>query len=164
MTSFRAVVVPAIPRFVAAALAIATTLGLAVTTLGRAGGTARAAAPGLAAAVARPGSTAIARTWHGKTRREKADEYERYLAAAVTKFRSIPGNLGYDVMRLDDGPEGADAVEFQVVSYWESLEAIKAYAGDDVRRTRSLPRDPEFLIDLEPWVRNYRLKVHDVSP
>jgi heme-degrading monooxygenase HmoA len=158
VTSSRA----AVPLALAAVLV--TTLGPSLTARGRASGTAEAATPGLAAAVARPGSTVIARAWHGKTPREKADEYERYLTAAVTKFRSIPGNLGYDVMRLDDGPGGAGVVEFQVISYWESLDAIKAYAGDDVRRTHSLPRDPEFLVDLEPWVRNYRLKVYDIAP
>jgi heme-degrading monooxygenase HmoA len=152
----------ALPLATTIALALVTTLGRSVTTLGHASGTAQAAAPGLSALVARPASTVIARAWHGTTRREKADEYERYLTGAVTKFRSIPGNLGYEVMRVDDGPSGPDLVEFQVISYWESLDAIKAYAGDDVRRTRSLPRDPEFLVDLEPWVRNYRLKVHDV--
>lgn len=101
----------------------------------------------------------VARVWHGKTPRAKADEYERYLAEAVKKFPTIPGNLGYQVMRLDGGPDGEQYTEFQVISYWESLEAIEAYAGEDIRRTRHLPRDPEFLVGLEPYVRNYALRV-----
>jgi heme-degrading monooxygenase HmoA len=113
----------------------------------------------LAAMSARPGKPVIARAWHGKTPREKADAYERYLAGAITKFPSIPGNLGYQLMRLDGGPDGEGFTEFQVISYWESLEAIRAYAGDDVRRTHDLPRDKEFLVGMEPYVRNYELRV-----
>jgi heme-degrading monooxygenase HmoA len=121
-------------------------------------------AGGLIAATARPGKSVIARTWHGRTSREKADEYEKYLAAAITKFPSIAGNLGYQMMRLDGGPDGAGYVEFQVVSYWESLDAIKAYAGEDVRRTRDLPRDSEFLVNKEAFVRNYDLRVNAIRP
>ena len=113
----------------------------------------------LAAMSERPGKPVIARAWHGKTPREKADAYERYLAGAITKFPSIPGNLGYQLMRLDGGPDGEGFTEFQVISYWESLEAIRAYAGDDVRRTHDLPRDKEFLVGMEPFVRNYELRV-----
>jgi heme-degrading monooxygenase HmoA len=148
-----------VPWFVVAA-------SLVVVGSFAASGTVAAAADraGLLGRAARPGSKVIARTWHGKTLREKADEYEKYLAGAVTKFATIPGNLGYQLMRLDGGPDGEAYVEFQVISYWESLEAIKAYAGDDVRRTRNLPRDPEFLVDLEPLVRNYELRVNAIAP
>jgi heme-degrading monooxygenase HmoA len=119
---------------------------------------------GLGASAQRPGQAVIARSWHGTTPKEKADEYERYLAGAITKFPSIPGNLGYQLMRVDGGPDGDGFVEFQVISYWESLDAIKGYAGDDIRRTRALPRDPEFLVHPEPLVRNYQLKVNAIRP
>jgi heme-degrading monooxygenase HmoA len=136
---------------------------VAWAALGRAAGHgwggARAAAPSLAE---RKG--AVARVWHGKTPRAKADEYERYLTSAVAKFPSIAGNLGYQVMRLDGGPDGDAFSEFQVISYWESLDAIHAYAGADVRRTRDLPRDREFLVDMEPYVRNYELRVNALRP
>jgi hypothetical protein len=52
----------------------------------------------------------------------------------------------------------------QVISYWESLDAIHAYAGEDIRRTRDLPRDKEFLVGMEPSVRNYELRVNAVRP
>ncbi len=106
-----------------------------------------------------PGAATVARVWHGKTLRARADEYEQYLTAAVARFPSIPGNLGYQVMRIDGGPDGDAYSEFQVVSYWESLDAIHAYAGEDIRRTHFLPRDPEFLVDPEPYVRNYAIRV-----
>ena len=119
---------------------------------------------GLMAMSARAGKPVIARAWHGKTPREKADDYEKYLAGAITKFPSIPGNLGYQLMRIDGGPDGDKYTEFQVVSYWESLDAIHAYAGEDIRRTRDLPRDKEFLVGMEPHVRNYELRVNALRP
>ena len=119
---------------------------------------------GLAAMAARPGKPVIARAWHGKTPRAKADAYEKYLAGAIAKFPSIPGNLGYQLMRIDSGPDGEAFTEFQVISYWESLDAIHAYAGEDIRRTRDLPRDKEFLVGMEPSVRNYELRVNAVRP
>ena len=119
---------------------------------------------GLTAMSSRPGKPVIARAWHGKTPREKADEYEKYLAGAVTKFPSIPGNLGYQLMRIDGGPDGDQYTEFQVISYWESLDAIHAYAGQDIRRTHDAPRDKEFLVGMEPYVRNYELRVNALRP
>lgn len=120
--------------------------------------------PGIAALSSRPGKPVIARVWHGKTPRAKADEYEKYISSAITKFASIGGNLGYQLMRIDGGPDGDAYSEFQVVSYWESREAIQAYAGEDIRRTHDLPRDHEFLIGMEPYVRNYELRVHVIRP
>lgn len=137
---------------------------LSALGLGLAAGSGKAEVPGLTAASARQGKPVIARAWHGKTPREKADEYERYLAGAITKFPSIKGNLGYQLMRIDGGPDGDQYTEFQVVSYWESLDAIHAYAGEDIRRTRDLPRDKEFLVGMEPYVRNYELRVNALRP
>jgi quinol monooxygenase YgiN len=102
---------------------------------------------------------AIARVWHGRTPNAKADAYATYLAGAITKFRQLKGNLGYQMMRETVG----DETHFMVVSYWTSRDAIKAYAGEDIRKTRNLPRDPEFLIDPEPTVMNYDLAVQVVG-
>ena len=114
--------------------------------------------PGLMALSSRPGKPVISRTWHGKTPREKADEYEQYLAGAIKKFPTIKGNLGYQLMRLD----GVRRVPGD--SYWEFLESIKAYAGADIRHTRDLPRDKEFLVNMEAYVRNYELRVNAIRP
>lgn len=144
----------------AGALLVAGAVGLGA---GLAGG-ALASGEKLAIYSSPPARPVIARAWHGKTPREKADEYEKYLSGAITKFPSIPGNLGYQLMRIDGGPDGAQYTEFQVISYWESTDAIHAYAGADIRRTHDLPRDREFLVDMEPSVRNYELHVNALRP
>ena len=117
-----------------------------------------------AQAGAHPGKPAVARAWHGKTPKARADEYEQYLSAAIKKFPTIKGNLGYQLMRLDGGPDGDQYTEFQVISYWDSLDSIHAYAGQDIRRTHDLPRDGEFLVAKEPFVRNYHLEVNAIRP
>jgi heme-degrading monooxygenase HmoA len=119
---------------------------------------------GLMALSARPGQSVIARVWHGRTVKAKADEYQKYLADAIKKFPTIKGNLGYQLMRIEGGPDGDEYVEFQVTSYWDALDSIKAYAGSDIRRTRDLPRDKDFLVNMEPFVRNYELVVNAIRP
>jgi len=62
-------------------------------------------------------------------RRARADEYQRSLAEGVKKLPSIPGSLGYQVMRLDGGPDGDAYVEFQVVSYWTSRATTSSWSA-----------------------------------
>ena len=76
------------------------------------------------------------------------------MSAGVSRFKSIPGNLGVDVMtRSREG-----VTEFIVISYWRSLDDIKAYAGADIEKTHNLPRDPEYLLELEPSVRHFSVR------
>ena len=98
----------------------------------------------------------IAREWRGKVYKEKADEYASYLLReGVNKLAAIPGNLGVQMFRLDEG----DAVEFTVISYWPSIEAIKRYAGESYQKPHHLPKDPEYLIELPQAVRHYDVLV-----
>jgi heme-degrading monooxygenase HmoA len=99
---------------------------------------------------------AVARMWHGRVPDARAAEYEDYLRReGITKLEAIPGNLGVDLFtRSRDG-----VTEFIVISYWRSLDDIKAYAGADIEKTHNLPRDPEFLIEMEPNVRHFTVKL-----
>lgn len=101
---------------------------------------------------------AVARMWHGRTTDARAAEYYDYLTrAGVSKFRTIPGNLGVDVLtRSRDG-----VTEFLVISYWRSLGDIKAYAGADIEKTHNLPRDPEYLLEMEPNVRHFTVRMSE---
>lgn len=56
-----------------------------------------------------------------------------------------------------------EETHFTVISYWDALSSIAAYAGEDISKTRHLPRDAEFLIDPEPTVKNYALVVNDID-
>ncbi|WP_437515636.1 antibiotic biosynthesis monooxygenase family protein [Sorangium sp. So ce1099] len=111
------------------------------------------ATPPVPAAAPSSCAARIARVWHGRTTNEKAEAYTAYISSALPKFRTIPGNLGYQLMRETVGAE----THFMVISYWRSRDDIRAYAGDDIRKTRHLPRDAELLIDPEQTVMNYDL-------
>jgi len=90
----------------------------------------------------------IARIWRGRTRRERADEYEAYSYEAGIK-PLIEKALGVQYFREDRETE----TEFVTVSYWESVEAMTRFAGSDPTRIHHLPRDPEFLIEVPETVQ-----------
>ncbi|WP_460764077.1 antibiotic biosynthesis monooxygenase family protein [Lysobacter fragariae] len=91
----------------------------------------------------------IARMWHGRTPMAKADAYAAFLdARAMPDYRDIPGNLGAQVLRRDDG----DVAHFVTLSYWESEDAIRAFAGDDLLKAKYYPEDEDFLLEFEAEV------------
>jgi heme-degrading monooxygenase HmoA len=102
--------------------------------------------------VAKIATHMVARMWRGRVPTSRADEYEKYLYdSGVLKIRTIAGNLGAEMLRRQDG----DVTEFIVISYWPNREAIKAFAGPDIEKVHFLPRDREFLINPDEFVRHY---------
>jgi heme-degrading monooxygenase HmoA len=98
------------------------------------------------------GKKVVARMWHGRVLTSRADEYYAYLTAAgIDKIEAIEGNLGAQVLRRTDGK----TTEFTVISYWESRDAIKKFAGEDIEKTHFLPKDPQYLLEIEPKVKHF---------
>ncbi len=96
----------------------------------------------------------IARTWHGAVPAEKAEAYHRYLlGTGVPDLKKTPGNRGVYVLRKRDGARA----HFLMISLWDSLDAIRAFAGEDVERARYYPEDEDFLEELEPTVTHYEV-------
>ena len=96
----------------------------------------------------------IARTWHGVVPATRADDYADYLSrTGVPDLEATPGNRGVYVLRR---PDGANA-HFLLVSLWDSLESIRAFAGDDIEQARYYPEDHDFLLELEPRVTHYEV-------
>jgi heme-degrading monooxygenase HmoA len=91
---------------------------------------------------------AIARIWRGRTRRERADEYEVYNYEVGIR-PLIEKAAGVQTFREDR----ADETEFMTISYWESREAMSAFAGYDPTQIHHLERDAEFLIELPKSVQ-----------
>jgi heme-degrading monooxygenase HmoA len=90
----------------------------------------------------------IARIWRGRTRRERADEYEAYNYEVGIK-PLIEKAMGVQTLREDR----ADETEFMTISYWESVEAMSRFTGGEPTRVHHLERDPELLIDLPQRVQ-----------
>jgi heme-degrading monooxygenase HmoA len=85
----------------------------------------------------------IARVWRGRTTAAKADEYARYLYEHGIRPLEEKA-LGVQMLREDRATES----EFVTISYWESVQAMSRFAGDDPTRIHHLDRDAEFLIEL----------------
>jgi antibiotic biosynthesis monooxygenase (ABM) superfamily enzyme len=72
----------------------------------------------------------ICRLWRGWTTRENADAYERVVGGEVIpaiEARRIPGFSHIDLMKRVSG----DEVEFQTLMWFDSLDAVKAFVGED---------------------------------
>jgi len=94
----------------------------------------------------------IARHWHGVVPADKAQAYEQYvLRTGIADLKATPGNRGAWVLHHLDG----GIAHFLVISLWDSLDHIRAFAGDDIERARYYPEDSEFLLELEPTVTHY---------
>jgi heme-degrading monooxygenase HmoA len=91
----------------------------------------------------------IARTWHGRVPTGKADAYQSFLErVAVPDYESTPGNRGVLLLRRADG----DVTHFVFVTLWDSIEAIRRFAGEDPERARYYPEDDDFLLEKEELV------------
>jgi len=97
----------------------------------------------------------IMRQWRGRVPREKAEEYLSYLqATGLEEYRSTAGNLGAFVTTRPLGK----ATEFLLVTFWDSEEALRRFAGDDYERAVSYPDDGKFLLTGAPSADHYQVK------
>ena len=95
----------------------------------------------------------IARTWRGWTKREDADAFLEYVEETGGRAsRQTPGNRGFYILRRDDG----DRTEFLTMSLWESQDAIRAFAGDDLEAVFYEEHD-RFLVDREWFVTHFEI-------
>ena len=98
----------------------------------------------------------IARHWTGWTRSTDADAYEQLVRGTVLPaLRRIDGYHGGYVLRRADG----DEVQFVVVNLFESLEAVKAFAGPDYETAVFEPEARRLLSRSEPKALHYDVRV-----
>ena len=96
----------------------------------------------------------IARIWRGITLAEKADDYLDYLReTGLRDYAKTSGNRGVNVLRRVQG----EHCEFLLVSLWESMDAVRAFAGENPDRSVYYPDDDQYLLDMEPLVRHYEV-------
>ena len=100
----------------------------------------------------------INRIWHGWTSRQNADAYERLLRGEIFKgidHREIRGYHGIYLLRRDM-PEG---VEFVTVMWFDSLDAVKAFAGEDVEVAVVPPKARALLSRFDTRSAHYNVLV-----
>ena len=96
----------------------------------------------------------IARIWRGITPVDKADAYLAYLRETGLKaYAGVPGSRGVTVLRRNQG----EHCEIMLVSLWDSMDAVRRFAGENPERSVYYPNDPDYLLDMEPLVRLYEV-------
>ena len=96
----------------------------------------------------------IARIWRGSTSREDADAYVDYLRrTGMKEYRETAGNQAAYLLRRIVG----ERAEFVTLTFWDSLESVRGFAGDDVERAVFYPDDDRFLVERESTVVHYEV-------
>ncbi len=94
----------------------------------------------------------IARMWHGMVPIAKSDEYlVKMREIALPGYRGVEGNQGAWVLNRIEG----DVAHFDMLSFWDDIEAIKRFAGENYRISYYFDFDDDFLIEKEPHVRHW---------
>ena len=94
----------------------------------------------------------IARIWHGWATRENADAYEALLQTEVLpRIHRIGGYRGAYLLRSDVEAE----VEFVTITLWDSLEAVRVFAGDDYEVAVVPPAASQLLSRFDARSKHY---------
>jgi len=98
----------------------------------------------------------IARAWHGATRASDAEAYAEFLnRTGVKDYRATPGNRGAYVLRRVSG----DLAHLLLLTLWDSMDAVRKFAGPDAEKAVYYPEDEQFLLAKEPQVTHYEVLV-----
>jgi heme-degrading monooxygenase HmoA len=101
----------------------------------------------------------IARHWRGWTEGRNADAYEAFLKTRVLPgLKHLEGYRGGYILRS----EGTDEVEFVVVNLFDSIEAVRLFAGADYSNPVFEPEARLLLSRVEPIARHYEVRASTV--
>ena len=94
----------------------------------------------------------IARIWHGAVPAAKSEEYlNRMREVALPDYKSIPGNRGAFCLQRMEG----NVAHFEMLTFWEDVDAIKRFAGEDFQLAKYYDFDRAFLVELESKALHY---------
>ncbi len=95
----------------------------------------------------------IARIWRGAVAKADGDAYADYIdETGMAAYTDTPGNRGAWMLRRD--VEG-EKTEFLMFTLWESMDSIKAFAGDQPEVAVFYPEDDRYLVEREETVSHY---------
>jgi hypothetical protein len=99
----------------------------------------------------------IGRIWHGWTTPANADTYEALLKSEIflgIQDREIPGYHGIQLFRRDVG----DEVEFVTIMWFDSLEGVKIFAGEDYEACVVPPKARQVLKRFDQRSQHYEIR------
>jgi heme-degrading monooxygenase HmoA len=98
----------------------------------------------------------IARLWRGWTTPENADAYEEFLRTTMfPSIHRVPGFLGADLLRRDLDGE----VAFVTITRFDSLEAVRAFAGEAYEQAVVEPEARRLLSRLDERSEHYKVVI-----
>lgn len=96
----------------------------------------------------------IARIWHGRTKVEDYEKYTQFLIErAIPDYKGTEGFIKLAFLRNIQ----EDAAHFTLITFWENLEIIKQFAGDEVDKAKYYPEDKDFLLEFEEKVSHWEV-------
>lgn len=102
----------------------------------------------------------IIREWRGRAPAARSAEYPTHFRTRVVpELRDVPGFLGATLSKREE----AQRVEFVVLTRWKSLDAVRAFAGEDLERAVVEPGAVAALSDYDHTVRHYEV-LEEVAP
>ncbi|MGH8177167.1 MAG: antibiotic biosynthesis monooxygenase [Steroidobacter sp.] len=94
----------------------------------------------------------ITRVWRGAVPAEKADAYLRLMReVALPDYRATRGNRGAWCLTRTENR----IVHFEMLTFWDDIEAIKRFAGEDYEGAKYYDFDGDYLIEKRPKVQHY---------
>lgn len=98
----------------------------------------------------------IARVWHGWTSPSNADAYEEFLRTKMfPSIHRVPGYVGADLLRRDAG----DEIAFVTITRFESLESVRAFAGEDYEQAVVEPEARALLSRFDERSEHYEVVI-----
>ena len=100
----------------------------------------------------------FARIWHGWTREQDAKAYEEMLRDEIfpgIARRNIEGYHGAELFIRDDGEE----VEFVTLLRFDSMKAVKEFAGEDQSKPVIYPQAAALLTRMDEHSQHYRIAI-----
>jgi antibiotic biosynthesis monooxygenase (ABM) superfamily enzyme len=105
----------------------------------------------------------ISRIWHGWTTKENADIYEELLKSEIfvgIQERQIPGFIGIHLLRREDEAE----VEFVTIMWFESIDAVRSFAGEDYQVAVVPPKARAVLNRFDEHSQHYKVITYRNTP
>lgn len=96
----------------------------------------------------------IARIWHGTTKAEHCEEYTAFMKSkAVPDYESTLGFKKLTFLRnIKD-----EIAHFTLITFWENLDVIKNFAGEDFEKAKYYEEDKKYLLEFEDKVVHHEV-------
>jgi heme-degrading monooxygenase HmoA len=94
----------------------------------------------------------IARIWTGRTKIKHLEDYTAFMKdRAIPDYKKTKGFVKLIFLKRTD----QEFAYFDLITFWENLEVIKNFAGEDFEKAKYYPEDSDYLIDFPEKVTHY---------